>query len=108
MNPAAGYELKVGRGVLRGRRLFLRTGGCGRCLCSTGSSPSPRRNLSRIFRTGNQFYQRNRRGVSPPLADLDDPGIAARTILETWRDGVEQFADHRFIANDFQGLASGV
>ena len=43
-----------------------------------------------------------------PPTDFDDPGIAARTILEAWRESVEQFAHDGFVTNDFEGLTSGM
>ena len=43
-----------------------------------------------------------------PPTDFDDPGIAARTILEAWRESVEQLAHDGFVTNDSQGLTPGV
>ncbi len=43
-----------------------------------------------------------------PPTDFDDPGIAARTILEAWREGVEQLTHDGFIPNDSQGLTPGM
>jgi hypothetical protein len=43
-----------------------------------------------------------------PPTDFDDPGIAARTILEAWRESVEQLAHDGFVTNDSQGLTSGM
>lgn len=40
--------------------------------------------------------------------DFDDPGIAARTILEAWREGVKKLAHDGFVPNDSQSLTPGM
>jgi len=57
---------------------------------------------------GYQFYQRNRGGISVPAANFDNPGVAARAILETRRQRIEKLAHDRLVLNDCQDLTSGV